>query len=313
MAEFKDIVALIYKQMGQGDSNWQMPWHGKNPVPVNILHGRSYQGINRILLWARAREYGFKSRHWGTFNQWRSVKQPVASGSKAATLVVPRLEKNKAGEEELKGFKTFWVFNGDQVLNRNENHPDLFGIEAAEDTDAEAFISSLNADIRHGYQRALYYKRSDHIEMPDRETFIHTKTSTPIQNYYSTLLHEIIHWTGHEKRENREPYIEDPVLDYAFEELVAELGGAFLCSDLELEDVPRQDHAQYLNSWLGIFEEKPAAFWKASTLAQKAVIYLKQTVPPEPDQDDSAPPWFTGEPVQLDMLAPKVLGTGKKN
>jgi antirestriction protein ArdC len=312
MADFKDIVELIYQQMEGTDSNWQMPWHGKNPVPINIVHGRSYSGINRLLLWSRARESGFKSRHWGTFNQWRSVKQPIAYGSKAATLVVPRIEKNESGEEELKGFNRFWVFNGDQVLNRNEDHQDLFGFEVEEETDVEAFVANLDVDIRYGFEHARYLKLQDHIEMPNSKSFLPTKTSTATQNYYSTMLHEIIHWTGHEKRQNRKPYIDDSSLAYAFEELVAELGGSFLCSDFELEDVPRQDHSQYLNGWLSLFREKPAAFWKAATLAQQAVNYLKQSVPAEPEQDDSIPSWFTSEPVQVDMFAPGLLGTGKK-
>ena len=312
MTEFKNIVELIYRQMEQSDSNWQMLWHGKKSVPVNIVHGRSYQGINRLLLWSRASESGFKSRHWGTFNQWRRVKQPVQKGAKATTMILPRIEKNAKGEEELKGFLRFWVFNGDQVLNRNENHPDMFGNSVEKVESVEKFVKITGAIVRHGADNACYKKHKDIIEIPDPKSFIPTPNSTATQNYYSTLLHELVHWTGHPNRENRKPYMEDNVLEYAFEELVAELGGAFLCSDFNLEDVPRTDHAQYLKSWLSIFSEKPLAFWRAASLAQAAVNYIKSSVPAEPERDESTPEWFVGEPVQIDLLAPEVLGTGRR-
>lgn len=312
MADFKEIVATIYQQMAISNSSWQMPWHGKNPVPINIVHGRAYSGINRIILWAKATENKFKSRHWGTFNQWRQVKQPVQKGSKATTLILPRIGKNQKGEEELQGFLRFWVFNGDQVLNRNESHPDLFGQEVVEVQRVDEFVATSGANITEGAEFARYLKKLDIIEMPDRQSFIATQHSTATQNYYSTLLHELVHWTGHSSREDRKSYVEDTRLAYAFEELIAELGGAFLCSDFELEDVPRQDHAQYLNGWLSIFEEKPLAFWRASSLAQQAVNFLKSACPIEPDLDESTPSWFSSEPVQVDLLTPELLGTGHR-
>ena len=312
MADFSEIFDHILKQMADGDANWEMPWHGKNVRPINIVHGRPYLGVNRLILMAKAKESGFKSRHWGTFNQWRKVRQGVGKGSKAATLIIPKIEKNEKAEDVLVGFRRYWVFNGDQVLNRNESHPDMFGHAVEDIPKVEEFVASLGATIHMDGKLPCYFKQRDLIEMPSRESFLPTRFSTSTQNWYATLLHELVHWTGHATRENRKPVYEDKALDYAFEELVAELGAAFMCSEFELEDVPRKDHAQYLNSWFQILKEKPAALWRASTLAQTAVSFLLKKPAVEPDNDDSQPSWFTHEPIQVDMLAPLVLGTGKK-
>lgn len=312
MPDFAQVAALVFEQMQSAGSDWQMCWHGKQVIPINIAHGRPYGGVNRLLLWARQRQGGFKSRYWGTFNQWRSLRQSVAAGQRATTLVMPIFATDAQGKQEVTGFTRFWVFNGDQVLNRNEDHPDMFPDLQFHHREAEAFVFGLSADIRHGHSIAAYYPAHDYIVMPHKREFIATCFSTPLQNYYSTLLHELVHWSGHGTRCARTRYCSDERLAYAFEELVAELGAAFLCAEFELEDVPRQDHAQYLNGWLAILEEKPLAFWRAASLAQHAVDFMLQQSPEEPEYDDSVPDWFHAEPVQPDMFAPLVLGTGRK-
>lgn len=305
------ILQHVIRQMAEGDSDWQMPWHGRHSPPLNAGTGRGYQGVNRLLLWSRSSKEGFASRHWATFNQWRSIHQPVGRGEKGTPLILPIIEKNARGEEVLHGFRTFHVFNGDQVLNRNETHPDLFGPEPIESPEVDAFMQETGADIRIGGEVAAWFSKEDLIRMPAPELFFPTAHSTREQNYYSTLLHELVHWTGHASRENRAGPFDDSRQNYAFEELVAELGAAFLCSEFELEDVPRKDHAQYLNSWLRFIEQKPANLWRAAALAQRAMTFLLDRAPREPEADNSVPPWFAGEPVQIDLLAPMALHTGR--
>jgi antirestriction protein ArdC len=312
MPDFAQVAALVFEQMKSAGSDWQMCWHGKQLVPINIEHGRPYSGVNRLLLWARQRQSGYKSRYWGTFNQWRKLRQSVAAGQRATTLVMPIFATDGQGQPEVTGFTRFWVFNGDQVLNRNEDHPELFPDLPIHHRVVEAFVAGLAADIRHGHSIAAYYPAHDYIVMPHKQDFIATRFSTPLQNYYSTLLHELVHWSGHGTRCARACFCSDQRLAYAFEELVAELGAAFLCAEFELEDVPRRDHAQYLNGWLSILDEKPFAFWRAASLAQQAADYLLQQCPKDPEYDEYLPDWFQAEPVQPDMFAPRVLGTGRR-
>lgn len=283
------IFGCIVEQMADGDANWVMPWHGRHSPPLNADSGLSYKGINRVILWAKSSSQGFRSRHWATFNQWRKLRQNVAKGQKGTVLVRPIIGANTAGKQELLGFHTFHVFNGDQVLNRNEDHPDLFGQESIEIPDVERFVRNTGAVIRIEGDRAAYFPSEDVIRMPPSDLFFATQFSTRQQNYCSTLLHELIHWTGHASRENRRGPYECARENYAFEELVAELGGAFLCAEFELEDIPRKDHAQYLNNWLRFIREHPETLWRASSLAQQAMTYLLEVEAAEPEADTSSP------------------------
>ena len=308
--ELGKILKTLIQQMENGDADWQMPWHGVHNAPINIEHGQRYSGINRLVLWARASQDNFQSCHWGTFAQWRKLRQPVQAKQKGTALIRPILRRNEKGEDVLHGFHTFYVFNGDQVLNRNEKHPDMFGTDVERADPVEQFVQGTGAEIRYGGSRAAYFSATDHIEMPSPESFVPTQHSTPTQNFYSTLLHELLHWTGHAKRENRVRNFETKRENYAFEELVAELGASFLCAEFGLEDVPRKDHAQYLNSWIRSIKDKPANLWRAATLAQRAVNYLIKTEQVEPLSDDSSAGWFNTPPRQVDLVAPLSLHTG---
>ena len=308
--DLEQVLQHVIQQMADGDSNWEMPWHGRHAPPRNIRSGMSYKGINRVILWAKSTEQGFRSRHWGTFNQWRGLRQPVERGQKGTVLVRPIIARNRAGEEEVRGFHTFHVFNGDQVLNRDETHPDLFGQEPIEAPNVERFVQDTGADIRIGGERAAYFHVEDLIRIPPPDTFFETAHSSRQQNFYSVLLHELVHWTGHSTRECRQGPFDSAQEDYAFEELVAELGAAFLCSEFELEDVPRKNHAQYLNYWLSFIHERPETLWRASALAQRAMGFLLETRETEPESDDSSPSWLEAQPTQVDLITPMALYTG---
>jgi antirestriction protein ArdC len=298
----------ILEQMKSGDADWQMPWHGSNPTPINVKHGGHYSGFNRVILWSAAKANGFKSRYWGTFNQWRARQQPVSKGSHGTRVFRPEISKNRTtGAQELEGFRHFALFNGDQVLHRNEDHPDLFAkVEISHDV--EKFIAASRADIRFGCDYAFYSPQHDHIGMPHIARFTGSSFSTPTQAFYATLLHELIHWTGHPARQSRPAFLNRTAETYAFEELVAELGAAFLCAEFDLANTPRKDHAQYLNSWLRLLGDRPRQLLEASRLAQKAMESLLKTPQAEHEEDDtSEPDWFQPVPWQPDLLAPKNL------
>lgn len=112
------------------------------------------------------------------------------------------------------------------------------------------------------------------IQLPDRAAFVGTATSTAQESYYSTLLHELTHWTAPEHRCNRALGKRFGDSAYAMEELVAELGAAFLCADLGVTNEPRMDHAQYLASWLTVLKGDNRAIFAAASAASKAVEFL---------------------------------------
>ncbi len=139
---------------------------------------------------------------------------------------------------------------------------------------AEAFVAATGATITHGGSRAFYRPATDSIQIPPREAFIGTATSSPADAYYSTLLHELKHYSGHETRCNRQPGRRFGDDAYAMEELIAELGAAFLCADLRITDEARADHAQYLDHWLKVMKSDNKAIFTAASKASEAVTFL---------------------------------------
>jgi antirestriction protein ArdC len=144
---------------------------------------------------------------------------------------------------------------------------------------AGAFVAATGAVIAHGGTRAYYRPSTDSIQLPPREAFVGTTTSTPAESYYSTLLHELTHWTSHEQRCNRQLGKRFGDNAYAMEELVAELGAAFLCAELGITTEPRADHAQYPASWLDVLKADKRAIFTAASKASEAAGWLCDRAP----------------------------------
>ena len=168
--------------------------------------------------------------------------------------------------------KGYTVFNVEQIDGLPEHYaakPEAV-IDAAQRIDhAERFFASTGADIRHGGNSAHYSGGTDHVQMPAFEAF-----RSP-ESYYATLAHELTHRTKHPKRLDRD-FGRKKWGDegYAKEELVAELGAAFLCADLALTPEPGMDHAGYIQSWLKVLKEDKRAIFSAAAHAQRAADFL---------------------------------------
>ena len=187
---------------------------------------------------------------------------------KFSDLGINEGSKKEEGEEESRRSvlaRGYSVFNADQVDGfRPPQMPPIPDVERVQT--AENFFSALGADIRHGGNRACYSPRTDHIQMPRFEVFLSALA------YYSTLAHESTHWTGAVPRLNRARLGGEA---YAAEELIAELGAAFLCAELGLSNEPRPDHAAYLASWLRVLKNDKRAIFTAASKAQAAVDYMQ--------------------------------------
>ena len=134
---------------------------------------------------------------------------------------------------------------------------------------ADLFFANTGADIRHGGNRAYYASEPDYVQMPPFEAF------QDAESYCATLAHELTHWTKHASRLDRD-FGRKAFGDegYAREELVAEIGSAFLACDLGITPEPREDHASYLDHWLKVLKEDKRAIFQAAAHAQKAADYL---------------------------------------
>ena len=251
-------------------SDWIKPFSDLCGTPVNALTGKAYRGMNCFSLGVQGQTY------WATFNQWQKLDAKVISGPGSASYIsVPKKIKDKeTGEITGTYFGNAAVFSAAQVEGWEAptiETPDLTEILANVDT----YLQNVGADVRHNSSGGAYYNpSSDFIQMPYREQFTATDTSNCTELYYSTLLHEHVHYTGHKSRLDR--LEQKNKRGYAFEELVAELGACFLSVDLGISVEVRADHSKYIAHWLQALTDKKGSdyIWKAASEAQKAVDYL---------------------------------------
>ena len=219
-----------------------------------------------------------------TFKQALELNACVRKGEKGSLVVyanaVRKTDKNDAGEEierEIHFLKGYTVFNVEQIDGLPAQYyvkpePKFTAVQRIEH--AEAFFASTRADVRYRGGRAYYAQEPDYIQMPPIEAF------TDAESFYATLAHETVHWTKHparlERDFGRKAWGDE---GYAHEELVAELGSAFLCADLDLTPEVRDDHASYIASWVEVLKNDNRAIFAAAAHAQRAVDYLHRLQP----------------------------------
>lgn len=281
---YQTITDQIIAAIEAGAGSFTMPWHrnASHAMPINALSGNAYNGVNVIALWAAAEQHGYATGYWATYRQWNLLGAQVRRGEKGSTIVFYKqteieTQSAETGEAEQRSVlyaRASRVFNAEQVDGWQAPRP-----EACDTTsvlhETEAFIAALSVDIRIGGDRAYYQPRTDHIQMPDRDRFTGTATSTATESFYGVLLHELSHWTGHVSRLDRDLSSRFGDEGYAMEELVAELGAAFLCADLGVTGEPRPDHAAYIANWLTVLKQDRRAIFTAASKAGEARAYLK--------------------------------------
>jgi len=279
------ITDKIVTAIERGAGNFRLPWHRSAASimrPVNIASKKPYRGVNVVALWAYAEEFGYSSGVWGTYRQWYEGGAQVHKGEKAAYVVFYK-ELEFAADTETGDADTITrlfaratpVFAAEQVDGYEPpviDAPHATIITPIEQ--AEALVRATGATIHHGGGRAFYRPSTDSIQLPPREAFIGSPTSAPAEAYYSTIFHELTHWTSPPTRCNRELGKRFGDQAYAIEELVAELGAAFLCADLGITDEPRADHAQYLATWLSVLKADKKAIFTAASKASEAAAFI---------------------------------------
>ena len=279
------IVAAI--EIGMADGNaWKMPWHhvGAIGYPSNAITRRAYRGVNVLTLMFTAAAAGYPTHQWATFKQWQERGAMVRKGEKGSqvvyygTLNVRDADTSEDDGKTVHFLKHSHVFNAAQVEGW-EAPPIIMPDLAERIACAEHLVACSGAEIKYGVGRAYYQPAGDFIGMPAWEAFKDTATSTATEAAYGTLLHELTHWTGAEKRCNRDLKNRFGSEAYAGEELVAELGAAFLCAKLGITAEPRIDHAHYIASWLEALKNDPRAIFTAAARASDAVEYLERLVP----------------------------------
>lgn len=282
MNVYETITANIINAIEQGAGEFRMPWHRASTasgVPCNAVTGVQYKGSNVLILWATAGAKGFDSNKWATFKQWQSIGAQVRKGEKSATGIYFNMmeREDETGEAKAIPFaRPFHLFNAAQVDGYTSEQAAPRQDLTETIRSADEVIAATGAKITHSGDRAFYRPSTDEVYMPPRNAFIGTATSTATEAYYSTALHELAHWTGHQSRLARDFTRSKRFGDqaYAGEELVAELGAAFLCAQLGITNEPRADHAQYLAHWLKVLKADSRAIVRAASDAQKAADFI---------------------------------------
>ena len=284
---YETITTKIIQQLEEGHRPWHKPWTTNKPsvafkIPVNATTGKPYRGINIPLLWNAADEKGFTTNEYATFKQWSANKEVVKKGEKGNLIVffdVMEKENDKKEIERIPFLKSSIVFNRSQLQSYTPPDPSELPPEPRDPFDrihaVDSFISKVGAKISHdGGNRAYYSRVTDDIHLPKLRQFVGTPTQTPQESYYAVTMHELTHWSGHESRLNRKFGKRFGDQAYAFEELVAEMGSAFLCASLEITDAPRPNHASYLKSWLQVLKDDKRAILTAASKASEAMDYM---------------------------------------
>ena len=280
---YSRVTDKIIADLEKGQRTWFPRWQGQHaagPVSRPLRQNRTpYRGMNILLLWTESMEKGFVSPIWMTYKQAHELGANVRKGEKGSLVVyantLSKTETNEDGEDiehKIPFMRGYTVFNAEQVeglpVHYYAQPVNPLPVEQRMEV-ADRFIKATGAEIRHGGNRAYYAPSEDFIQMPNFESF-HDK-----EGYYATVLHELVHLSGAKQRLDRNfgksKFGNEA---YAREELVAELGAAFLCADLGITPEVREDHAAYLDSWLKILKDDKRAIFSAAAHAQRAADYL---------------------------------------
>lgn len=270
---YQSVTDRIVAALEAGAAPWIKPWandRSGGTMPHNAVSGRGYHGINVLLLWGAEQANGYTSPAWLTFKQAADCGGNVRKGEKGTQIVFWRFRQvtdSATGEtRNVPMLRTFYVFNiaqcEDLELPKRRNVREPIG-----PTEIDALIALTGADISHGGDVACYMPSRDAISMPHRAAF---KT---IDGYHATLLHELTHWTGHKSRCARDLSGRFGNAAYAAEELIAEMGSAFLCATLGVR-LEQLQHADYIATWIKVLKDDNRAIFTAAKAAQTAADYV---------------------------------------
>ena len=268
----QDVTDRIIADLEAGVAPWVKPWKGNagfagEGFPVNHITGKSYRGINTMLLWMAS-----PSGRWLTYKQAKDIGGNVKKGEKGTQIVFWKKLAVKDKDNEQNGDKTKFIpFMRSYTVFSIEQ---CEGIEAPEVNNTDPVEVKIDkaeellkqATVHHGGDRAFYSPSHDSITLPAQAAFKST------EDYYATALHELTHWTSHKDRCNRDVKNGFGSQAYAREELVAEIGAAFQCAHLGIEG--KLQHSSYIASWLEVLKKDKKAIFTAAGQAQKAFDFI---------------------------------------
>ena len=289
---YAETTARIIEALEHGTPPWVRPWSTiPDALPMNAQGRRPYRGINFTLLSLAAEHHGYAVNRWLTFRQASELGANVRKGEQGTPVVFWRLRRIGVVADAfpepdddpptMRGkvfplLRSFTVFNVAQTEGLDPRYTEPSMPTWVPEAKAEELLLMSGARFRTGGARAYYQPAGDEIHLPPLAAF------ATAASYYSTALHELEHWSGHPTRCNRDLTGRFGDSSYAVEELIAELGAAYLCAHCRIDGKLR--HAGYIASWLKVLRGDKRAIFTAAAQAQRAADYvLRLAQPPERD------------------------------
>lgn len=269
---YQEVTDKIIASLEKGAAPWVRPWKNDRSggfMPHNAISGKGYRGINLMMLLSAP----YPTPAWLTYKQAADHGGNVRKGEKGTLVVLwqfnKRTEKQADGTDKVKTvplLRSYTVFNIEQcdnvTLPKRRNAAPVIG-----PTELDALIAGIGANITYGGDRACYMPSRDQIAMPNRGAFDN------LDAYHATLLHELTHWTASPSRLVRDLSGRFGSQAYAAEELIAELGSAFLCAEFGVQ-LEKLQHADYVANWLDVLKNDKRAIFTAAKHATAAADYL---------------------------------------
>lgn len=269
---YQRITDRITNLLTQGTVPWHKPWKARNGLPRNFLSQKPYRGINVFLLLAMS----YESPFWLTYRQAAQLGASVRKGEKACPVVFWKQlkieDKESGATERIPLLRYYHVFNAAQCDGLKVPSA-LAEANGNRISKPENIVANMPQppSLKHGMTLAYYSPREDCIGLPARERFVSE------EGYFATLFHELVHSTGHEKRLNRSTlkeatgYGSNP---YCKEELIAEMGAAFLCGHADIVERTMENSAAYIQGWLSQLQSDKTLIVQAAAQAQKAADFI---------------------------------------
>jgi antirestriction protein ArdC len=272
---YEMVTNLIIERLEKGVIPWQMPWKAATSFPQNMLHKKVYKGFNFWLLLTVADKFG--SPFFLTFNQVKELGGHILKGEKGFPVVFWKIldkEEKDGSIDHIPFLRYYTVFNLKQTEEIDESKippTEAFDHEFDPIAQAEQLIEFWydSPEIRLNQSHAFYSPSEDYIGMPNPRTFFRD------EQYYNVLYHEACHSTGHINRTGRHEKLSNHKFgSQDVEELVAEMGAAYLCYMTGIQNATIDNSAAYIKSWIGKFKEDKKMLLTAASMAQKAVDYI---------------------------------------
>ena len=265
------VVDQLIEQIETGTGQWQKSWTSAGGLPSNAVTKNNYQGMNVLFLWVSQMNKGYSSSQWATLKQLHAAGYRIKDDEVRTNTPIVFYKMNvseKNGEKTTYPImRCSWVFNADQVEGFQKPEPKIV-------TPNERHLMAMHwlsqTGINMGQGEPAFSPLADKVYMPDASSF------NTLDDYWTTLFHEAVHWTGHSSRLKREMKVLSQDREaYALEELVAEIGASFLDAHFGITSTTlEKDHGAYLRHWLQHMPDKRRAIYRASTMANKAFQFL---------------------------------------